>query len=170
VSGGGGDRDADGDDAVRAGFAELRRAEEAGAPRLDALMAEVARRARSTQSGDGGVRPANHPRRGTGGPAGAVVRAPLRPAAGTWAAAAMVLLAAGLGLWLSWLGWPGDVRSRRREVAAREARTLSSWVAPTDFLLDTPGIELLRSTPEIPGPLPSTIDLSTTKAATGDPR
>lgn len=137
-----------GDDLLREAFAELRRGEAALAPPLERLLAPAPRRrGRAGRTGSRGAPWAG-----------------LRPAVRTWAGAAALFLAAGLGLWL------GDAGSGRRPVVGREEPALSSWVAPTNFLLDTPGIELLRSTPEIPGPLPSTLTASTTDLATGDYR
>jgi hypothetical protein len=80
------------------------------------------------------------------------------------AGAVAVLLAAALGVWL------GDAGGGRSRSPGATAAALADWVAPTDFLLDTPGIELLRSTPEIPGPLLVTNDGSTLPLATGDAR
>ncbi len=44
------------------------------------------------------------------------------------------------------------VRHRPRQTA-RPTVTISTWRAPTDFLLKTPGQELLRSTPDLKGKL-----------------
>ena len=58
---------------------------------------------------------------------------------------------------------------RRREVV--RGGLVARWLrAPTDFLLDTPGIELLRTTPAIPGPLPVPLNISTADLPTGETR
>ena len=128
----------DGDALLRAAFAELQRHEEAEVPVLGDLLART---------------PAGEPASERGVHAALLS---LRTARRLGAAALAVCVAAGLGVW--WSG-AGD-RDRSREVPA-----LASWIAPTDFLLDTPSSELLRSTPTIPEALPATFNLSK-----GDPR
>lgn len=131
---------------LREAFAELRDAEEARVPPLASLLARPPRRRRPAAGGRW---------------------LHLRPAVAGLAAAATVALAAGLGLWL------GDAGGRRRgDELAREAAVLTGWTAPTDFLLDTPGSELWSGTPQIPGPLPMSLPLSTsdTDPPTGEIR
>lgn len=133
------------EETLRAAFAELGGAEEAAAPPLRRLLARGPQGGTRTRGGGWWLVP----------PA----------AAARWAAALAVFTAAGLGLWLGHAGG-----RHRPETAGGEKGALSHWVAPTDFLLDTPGIELLRSTPEIPGPLPLDLESNATHATTGDPR
>ncbi len=56
--------------------------------------------------------------------------------------------------------WQAGAGARRRQTVA----SITEWKAPTDFLLETPGSELLRTVPEIgqwhfysamPGAMPS---------------
>ena len=128
----------DGDALLRAAFAELQRHEEAEVPALGDVLARTHSGAPASERG---VR-------------GALLS--LRTARHLGAAALAVFVAAGLGVW--WRG-TGD-RDRSRVVPA-----LAAWIAPTDFLLDTPASELLRSTPTIREALPATFNLSK-----GDPR
>jgi len=70
---------------------------------------------------------------------------PIRLAAG--AAAILAVTMAGLLLWNG-----RGTRTSPRAAAEAEA-TITSWKAPTDFLLETPGIEILTTLPAI-GPAP----------------
>jgi hypothetical protein len=69
-----------------------------------------------------------------------VRRSPWRPRPLWAAAAAVVLVVAG--------GWY-FVSSRGAQVPFEVDMTTTVWVAPTDFLLDTPGRELLGSVPTV---------------------
>jgi len=69
-------------------------------------------------------------------PVGHVARGPWRPLA---AAAAVVLLAGAGYAW--WMLRPGAAAPYPIDLAA------VTWTAPTDFLLETPGIALMRDVP-----------------------
>lgn len=56
------------------------------------------------------------------------------------AATACVLIALMAFLW---------VRSTQRRAEEKTVASITDWKAPTDFLLETPGRELLRTVPEI---------------------
>jgi hypothetical protein len=111
--------DEDGDAVLRDAFAELRRQEETEAP---AFAAVLERTRTGTSASVRGVRFGIHRLR-TAPPLSAL-------------AAVAVLVTVALGFW--W--WP-----RPRRAANKPA--LASWIAPTDFLLDTPAARL-RSTPD----------------------
>ena len=64
-----------------------------------------------------------------------------RQSAALWPAAAAVLVLAVA----AWLVFSGDEQSQSYTVDLAGAY----WSAPTDFLLDTPGLDLLREVPEI---------------------
>jgi hypothetical protein len=134
------------DAALRVAFAELAHGEAAGAPAFSELMA----RPRT-----GSARGADEPgRRWRGFDArrrerASAPKAALRGLAPRLAAAAAVVVAVATGVWLGRTAVePGAA------LAQRDAESLASWVAPTDFLLDTSVSALLRTTPDIPGPLP----------------
>jgi hypothetical protein len=63
-----------------------------------------------------------------------------RPQARWFAAAACALIALLAFLW---------IRSVQRRPDDKTVASISEWKAPTDFLLETPGRELLRTVPEI---------------------
>ena len=68
---------------------------------------------------------------------------------------AATALAVGLGLLMAGRG--SDAPSREAvpsEVSEASALTLDDWTAPTDFLLETPGRELLGSIPPIGADIP----------------
>lgn len=132
-------------DALREAFVELRRAEERAAPPLPGLMSRASARGTRGQTRSRWLVP----------PWTAV----------RWAAPVAVLAAVALGLWFGREG--GRPRPR---TTAGEVPTLAHWVAPTDFLLDTPGVELLRSTPQIPAPLPLGLEPILTEPTKGEPR
>ncbi|MBI4503555.1 MAG: hypothetical protein HY700_20635 [Gemmatimonadetes bacterium] len=74
---------------------------------------------------------------------------PERPLVSSWPrllrAAAAIGLLVGAGATTLWL-------RQRRDTAARNQLALyraSTWVVPTDFLLETPGTDLLRRVPQI---------------------
>lgn len=154
-------READRDDAaLREAFAELHRGEAAGAPVFAQLIARprpaTTRSARalsrSVRQGD-----ARHQRRLS------MSRIVVRRLVPRLAAAAAVVVAAATGVWLARSeGEPGAARF------TRDVEPLATWVAPTDFLLDTPAVELLRTTPEIPGPLPSSLAAADARLPTGE--
>jgi len=110
-------------------FAELRRQEEPAAPRFAVLWGEAARR--------------REVRRETS------ARHRLRPAALAGAAAAAlaavavlaILAVAGLG-WFRTAALPSD-----RSASRSSAPWLADWRPPTDFLLRTPGREILSAAP-----------------------
>jgi hypothetical protein len=65
-------------------------------------------------------------------------------------AVAAVLIAAAAGVLLTRGSFPGGTRSTGgpgTELPA-SAVAIASWKSPTDFLLDTPGVELLRERPD----------------------
>ena len=64
------------------------------------------------------------------------------------AAAAMALIAGAL-----WLIVPGDPSTVRDDGALRLAAELAEWEAPTDFLLQTPGIEFFQEAPRFGAPI-----------------
>lgn len=64
-----------------------------------------------------------------------------------WAAAALLLALIALGI--VWRVQPG---AAPRALAIPGQPTLATWKAPTDFLLNVPGGELLNSTPRFPDP------------------
>lgn len=78
------------------------------------------------------------------------------------AAAAAVVAAAGTGVWLARSSSDTPVPA----VDGREV-TLASWQSPTDFLLDTPGVELLRTTPDIRESTTSAASVLTSTSAKG---
>ena len=53
---------------------------------------------------------------------------------------------------------------------AIEFSSLSNWHSPTDFLLKTPGLELLETTPTIPSPLPDLPNLQKIQMPSGNVR
>jgi hypothetical protein len=63
-----------------------------------------------------------------------------RPQARWFAAAACALIALLAFLW---------IRSVQRRPDDKIVASITEWKAPTDFLLETPGRELLRTVPEI---------------------
>jgi hypothetical protein len=63
-----------------------------------------------------------------------------RPQARWFAAAACALIALLAFLW---------IRSVQRRPGDKIVASITEWKAPTDFLLETPGRELLRTVPEI---------------------
>jgi hypothetical protein len=63
-----------------------------------------------------------------------------RPQARWFAAAACALIALLAFLW---------IRSAQRRPDDKIVASITEWKAPTDFLLETPGRELLRTVPEI---------------------
>ena len=63
-----------------------------------------------------------------------------RPQARWFAAAACALIALLAFLW---------IRSVQRRPDDKTVTSITEWKAPTDFLLETPGSELLRTVPEI---------------------
>ena len=71
-----------------------------------------------------------------------------RPVAALAAAAALVLVSGAL--WLIMQSGPSMVRD---DEALRLAAELSDWEAPTDFLLQTPGIEFFREAPHFGAPI-----------------
>lgn len=79
---------------------------------------------------------------------------PPAPRAGSWiprpaVAIAAVLLVAVAAAWLvPWLPGPGSVSLSDEEQMAL-AVELSSWEAPLDFLLDTPGREVFVGAPSL---------------------
>jgi hypothetical protein len=78
-----------------------------------------------------------------------LLRRPARIArASRWSSAA----AAALLLMLIAVGIVWRVRTGRQSLESSEHPTLATWKAPTDFLLDVPGSELLSSTPRFPDP------------------
>jgi hypothetical protein len=85
-----------------------------------------------------------------------------------WAAAAAALVLIGGTAWL--------LSQRPAAPVDQLAFDLSgtAWVAPTDFLLNTPGSELLRDVPKIGGtvtlPSPTTFDGSRTDTSTSERR
>ena len=85
-----------------------------------------------------------------------MTRAGTRPGCGRWIAAPACALIALLALF--WM------RSAQRRPDNKTVASITEWKAPTDFLLETPGRELLRTVPEIgqwhvyaatPGAIPS---------------
>ncbi len=117
-------RDDDQDPELRGRFARLRREDEAGAPKFAASLRE-AERAR-------GGRPLEK-----------------KLAWGVAAGAAVVMVVA-LGVAQRWLQWRDSPAGPAHALEA----SILDWTAPTDFLLETPGAELLRTTPAL-GRLPS---------------
>lgn len=156
-------READRDDAaLRQAFAELGGGEAGGAPAFAQLMARprpaTSRSARALRRPvrDRDVRARRRSSASTIAGRGLVPRL---------AAAAAVVVAVATGVWLGRTQTePGTV------FAARDVQPLANWVAPTDFLLDTPAAELLRTTPAIPGPLPLELALTTADLPTGETR
>jgi len=137
------------DDApLRAAFDELRQAEEGGAPTFAQLLVRVRRPH---------LRRTSVERRARAAPSG------LHRLVPRIAGAAAVVVAGSVGVWL---GRFSD-GARPDTAGAYVAVSLATWKAPTDFLLDTPGVELLRTTPEIPGPLPETLALAKPYLPTG---
>lgn len=65
-------------------------------------------------------------------------------------AAAVGLLLVAAALWLIMRGGRSTVRD---DEALRLAAELGDWEAPTDFLLQTPGIEFFREAPSFGAPL-----------------
>lgn len=65
---------------------------------------------------------------------------------------AAAALAVGLGLLVAGRG--SDMLSREAVPSEVSALTLDEWTAPTDFLLETPGRELLGSFPPIGASIP----------------
>jgi hypothetical protein len=63
----------------------------------------------------------------------------------SWAAAALLLVLIGGGI-----AW--RVRTGTQSLESSGQPTLATWKAPTDFLLNVPGGELLSSTPRFPDP------------------
>lgn len=142
----------DRDDAtLRAEFVELHRAEEAGAPSFSRLLArrelEPSVTARVSR-----LRPRTAPQSGG-------LRVPLP----RLVAAAAVVAAAGIGVWLGRTS--GETQPPVPH--GREAVWLSTWESPTDFLLDTPGVELLRTTPDIRESSTSVTSITTSTSAKG---
>ena len=134
-----------GDDAaLREAFAELERAERAGAPSLARLMARP--RPQSAPS----ARARRRSSASSGAPRGLVPRL---------AAVSAVVVAAAAGVWLG-----------RSPGVPEPVESLAGWQAATDFLLDTPAAALLGTTPEIPGPLPPTLATPGTPLPTGETR
>lgn len=84
-----------------------------------------------------------------------------RPRWGLIALPAAAALAVGLGLLLAGRG--SDMPSREAVPPEVSALTLDEWTAPTDFLLETPGRELLGSFPPIGASIP---DVSVTDPST----
>ncbi|HYN19516.1 MAG TPA: hypothetical protein VE078_01045 [Thermoanaerobaculia bacterium] len=74
---------------------------------------------------------------------------------------AAAALAVGLGLLVAGRG--SDAPSREAVSSEVSALTLDEWTAPTDFLLETPGRELLGSLPPIGASIP---DVSVTDPST----
>ena len=67
------------------------------------------------------------------------------------------LAAAAAGLVVVFLGIGVGLRDRDRHVTFDTAdrlavRSVESWRSPTDFLLDTPGSDLITTSPTIPDP------------------
>jgi len=77
-------------------------------------------------------------------------------------ALAVATVAASFFLLVFWLAG-SSARSARRHAAAARSVALQEWKAPTDFLLRTPGAELLYSTPALNEPIP---DYSRTQSST----
>jgi hypothetical protein len=78
-----------------------------------------------------------------------------RPRWGLIAFPAAAAVAVALSLWMAGRGF--DRHSREAapsEVSDSNALTLDEWTAPTDFLLETPGRELLGSFPPIGAGIP----------------
>ena len=71
---------------------------------------------------------------------------PKRRGVGTLVAWRLTVVSAVLAIVVMLL-WPGRMRQLPRSGGELQ---LSEWKAPTDFLLQTPGRELLDRTPEIP--------------------
>ncbi len=155
-------READRDDAaLREAFGELGRGEAAGAPAFAQLMARprpattLGAGAPRRHQGEGDARAQRRSLASTSLVRGLVPRL---------AAAAAVVVAAATGVWLGIESERGAVR------VTRDVEPLATWVAPTDFLLDTPAAELLRTTPEIRGPLPLELAVTTADLPTGEIR
>jgi hypothetical protein len=80
-----------------------------------------------------------------------LLRRPARARVGRWswaaAAALLLILIAGGIVWRARFG-----ETPPRTAAIPGQPTLATWKAPTDFLLNVPGGELLSSTPRFPDP------------------
>jgi hypothetical protein len=126
----------DTDRELRHRFAALRRQEEGEAPGLGTLLERAARRSRGTHRPGSRFRPL---------------------AAATMAAAIALAMLAVIGL--------PSVRSRiwsPRPPVTAPVPSITAWRAPTDFLLHTPGEEILGTPPAL-GRVPS-LDLGTPPA------
>jgi hypothetical protein len=80
-----------------------------------------------------------------------LLRRPARARVGQWswaAAAALLLVLVAVGI--VWRARSGETPPRTAAVPAQP--TLATWKAPTDFLLNVPGGELLNSTPAFSDP------------------
>lgn len=111
---------------LRAGFAALRRQDEQAAPAFAALWNGAVRRSRAA--------------RGRG-----LRRAALAAASAT---AALAALAVALSPWVkSGLLSPRPSARQALSPAGRPAPSITAWRPPTDFLLRTPGEEILVQAP-----------------------
>jgi len=68
-----------------------------------------------------------------------------------WRVAAALSLGVGLALLAYFVGREFVVTP----VPHSQSQSISKWKAPTDFLLQTPGIEILNSTPTLTAPVPN---------------
>ncbi len=134
------------DERLRETFAHLRRPGEPRVPEAKRFLEQTARRGRV--SGRAGGRP----------------DAGIGPMVPVWTARASTIgrrlavasLAAALVAAALWTGWratqsPLGRRDELRRSAALDPTRFGDglWRAPTDFLLDVPGAELLRTTPSL---------------------
>ena len=119
---------------------QLRKADEASVPPFHATL-------KSARAGSASRRPAS-------GPALAL------------SAAALLVFIAGLLLLVS--KHPLVPRGPAPAPPPAEA-SLESWESPTVFLLDTPGSELWRGLPRLPGPLPANLPTDSPSSKKGVP-
>jgi len=82
------------------------------------------------------------------------------------AAVSLALVAAILGV--SYLGWREQPDSR--QALETDFVSMSSWRSPTDFLLEIPGDDLLKTTPSIPSTLPDFTKLQKLENLSGNAR
>jgi hypothetical protein len=76
---------------------------------------------------------------------------PARARVGRWSwAAAAALLLVLIAVGIVWRARSSETPPRTAAIPAQP--TLATWKAPTDFLLNVPGGELLNSTPRFPDP------------------
>lgn len=87
-----------------------------------------------------------------------------RPISRRWPEYMTASLVAALALVVALLVWPKvDTSPREPTPTAADVPRFEEWTAPTDFLLETPGRELLSSTPVIGAAAPEFFDVETAK-------